>query len=499
MSKTAEVLVVGAGIGGLTTAALLAARGVKVTVIEKADAPGGKIRCVPVGPVHADAGPTVFTMKWVFDAIFAAAGASFDDKVALAPANILARHSWGDGSRLDLFADVDQSADAVSAFAGPREAQGYRNFCAQAARTYAALESPFLKGTRPTALSLAARMAKADVNGLMTINPFQTFWAMLGKHFKDQRLQQLFGRYATYCGCSPFASPATLALIAHVEQSGVWLVDGGMHALAKAMEELCKTNGVTFRYGDGANQLLGEGQTISGLRLASGDMVKGDVVVFNGDPAALTSGALGSKAMSAVPRVAYADRSLSAMVWNFHATTSGFPLVRHNVFFSNNYAAEFRDIFDNDRMPVNPTVYVCAQDRDDNGTLTTSGPERLQLIVNAPPSGDRRLFSQKEIDQCETRTLRLLEEQGLTLAAEGASMSVASPFTFERLFPGSGGALYGRASHGATGTFKRPGSRSRVPGLYLAGGATHPGAGVPMAALSGQLCAQAILSDRGLT
>jgi len=157
---TERVLVVGAGIGGLAAALDLSVRGFEVTVLERGAAPGGKMREVAVGGEagrRLDAGPTVFTMRWVFEELFEAAGASFSDHLTLEPAAILARHAWdGSPGRLDLFADAARSADAIGAFAGAAEARGFRAFCDRARRVYRALEGPFIRASRPTPFSLAA-------------------------------------------------------------------------------------------------------------------------------------------------------------------------------------------------------------------------------------------------------------------------------------------------------------------------------------------------------
>ncbi|GAC1485096.1 MAG: hypothetical protein NVS2B11_10880 [Acetobacteraceae bacterium] len=149
-------------------------------------------------------------------------------------------------------------------------------------------------------------------------------------------------------------------------------------------------------------------------------------------------------------------------------------------------------------MAAAPTVYVCAQDRDDTDARP-SGPERLLLLVNAPATGDRNPFPSAEIDQCRDQALSLLRRCGLELRPTAAGLSPTSPADFHRLFPGTGGALYGPAVHGPMATFRRPGRRTALPGIYLAGGSTHPGAGVPMAALSGRLAASAVMADLGST
>jgi 1-hydroxycarotenoid 3,4-desaturase len=181
------------------------------------------------------------------------------------------------------------------------------------------------------------------------------------------------------------------------------------------------------------------------------------------------------------------------VTWAIHARTSGFPLVRHNVFFDDDYRSEFDDIFRARRLPERGTVYVCAQDREDLAA-DPGGRERLLCLVNAPADGDRRKFDATEIDPCEVRSLALLQRCGLHLDIQTAQqVRRTTPADFNRLFPATGGALYGPATHGWMTLFRRSGATSRLPGLYLAGGSVHPGPGVPMAAMSGLLAAETLM------
>jgi 1-hydroxycarotenoid 3,4-desaturase len=494
------IVVIGSGIGGLAAAVTLAARGLPVTVVERAAAPGGKMRQLAVGGALIDAGPTVFTMRHVFEGLFADAGATLAEHVRLTPLATLARHAWLDGGRLDLPADLAAASDAIGAFSGADEAARFRAFAAETARVFAMLDTSFMQAARPSMPGLVAnilREGKVGPLALFGLKPFETLWSALTRSFRDTRLVQLFSRYATYVGSSPFQCPATLMLIAHAEQDGVWSVEGGMHALARALGDLAEARGARFRFGEGARRIRVSGGRASGVELDSGEVLPAGAVVFNGDAAALGAGLLGQDAAGAAPARPRTQRSLSALVTCTLARTGGFDLTRHNVFFSSDYRREFDELFGARRPPSEPTVYVCAQDRADAGAAAPSGPERLLILTNAPADGDDAPLSDKEIRECEASAMRVMRACGLEIA-EGPK-AVTTPAAFDRLFPATGGGLYGGVSHGSPSPFRRPGSRARLPGLYLAGGSVHPGAGVPMAATSGRLAAAALLSDLGFS
>lgn len=491
---TQRILVIGAGIGGLVTALLLAARGLDVALLEKAAAPGGKMREVAVAGRSLDAGPTVMTMRWVFDRILDEIGENLDDQVTLTPATVLARHAWGATQRLDLLADRAASAEAIAAFAGPTEGHNYLAFCEQARGIHDALKDSFMARERPGLLGLAQQAGFSGLGKLWSASPFDTLWDAMGKSFQDQRLRQLFARYATYCGSSPFAAPAILMLVAHVEQEGVWMVEGGMNRLAEALARLARARGARLRFGEAVDEIVVAGGRAVGVRLAGGETLTADAVVSNADVNAIASGRFGRAASSFAPPTKPADRSLSALTWAVVAETEGFPLHRHNVFFSDDYAAEFEAVFGQGRLPDEPTVYVCAQDRGDVVPAPT-GPERLLILVNAPPCGDRPAMPAQEIGTCLRKTLSRLEQCGFQTRLTADATLATQPCDWEALFPATGGGLYGRSTHGAMASFNRPGSRSRLPGLYWAGGSVHPGPGVPMVALSGMLAAQSVIAD----
>ncbi len=478
--------------GGLAAAIDLARRGAAVTVVERAAAPGGKMRQVQVDGAGIDGGPTVFTMRWVFDGLLRDAGIRLEDLLELLPADILARHAWRDGGRLDLHADIDRSAAAIAEFAGATEAEGYRRFCARSRQIYRTLERPFIDGHRPSPFELTRRVGLGRIDELLSMRPWHRMWPALGEFFRDPRLRQLFGRYATYCGSSPLSAPATLMLVAHVEQDGVWLVRGGMHEVARALAGVAERQGAELRHGAHVEEIIVNDGRAAGVVLVSGERIDADAVVFNGDCGALAAGKLGPPVAKAVPVVKREARSLSAITWCLQARTRGFSLVHHNVFFAEDYRREFESIFGRRIVTEAPTVYVCAQDRAGDDVIDR--PERLLVLVNAPADGDVAPIAADALADIERRTFDLMSQCGLEIE-RGTRAVVTDPSGFDELFPATGGALYGRATHGPFATFARPGSRSRVPGLYLAGGSVHPGPGVPMAALSGRRAAESVAQD----
>ncbi|MFO0690345.1 MAG: phytoene desaturase family protein [Myxococcota bacterium] len=493
------ILVVGAGIAGLVAAIDLARTGREVVVLERADAPGGKLRPFRVADRWLDGGPTVLTLRRVFDGLFADASACFEERVGLRPAEILARHAWPDDTRFDLHADPERSAEEIGRVFGATDAAAFLAFTRETRALFDTLDASFLQVPSPSVFGLIRTHFPSRLGALLAIRPFVSLATDLARRFRDPRLRQLFGRYATYVGSSPFDAPATLALIAHVEQAGVWLVEGGLAALADALVRLAVERGVRLRVGAEVVRIAGSGRGIEGVVLADGERVEGRRVLFAGDATALAEGLLdeGIGRAARIPRTR--ERSLSAMTWTIFATTRGFPLVRHNVFFSGDARAEFDALVQRRVLPADPTVYVCAQDRDARSGATYAGPERLLCLVNAPATGDRDAWQGEEVERCEARVFEGLAKRGLRIERDPANGLRTTPADWHRRYPGTGGALYGQATHGWRSSFSRPGPRTKLPGLYLAGGSVHPGAGVPMAAMSGRQAARAILEDSAST
>ncbi len=488
----AKVIVVGAGVGGLACAIELAARGDTVEVFERHGQAGGKIRTQEVDGARINAGPTVLTLPWVFEELFASAGEDFRAAVPIERAEVVARHAWSDGTTLDLYDDAARSEEAIGSLFGAADAKAFREFQRDTKRMFDISDTYFLRDQRMTVGGIVRRFGGAGLATLASLESHRTMWQALVRRFRSPRLRQLFGRYATYVGSSPFEAPGTLNLITYAESQGVFRAEGGLRGVVTAMEALATKLGVRVHYGAHVESIVVKGGRARGVRTAEGEHAA-DAVTFNGDVSALGSGLLGPASKRAARSTPKNLRSLSAFTITLRGEARGPKLLHHNVFFGDDYPGEFRALMGEERVPDDPTVYVCAQDRADGPG--EGGLERFLVVVNAPPTGDRpQRWGRAAKDAARSATETALARAGLSFR-ETARLET-TPLEFEALSPGAGGSLYGPRSKGPRAVLARAAATTKIRGLYLAGGSVHPGAGVPMAAQSGRLAATKILADR---
>ena len=476
MSK--RVIIVGAGVGGLSAAACLSHQGYEVRVLERAAHAGGKVERTEIAGRIIDCGPTVITMTSHLARVFEAAGGDLAE-VELTPLKVLARHFWPDGSTLDLTTSIEENCDRIAQFAGAREALNYVRFARYAEEIYEVVHGPFLSASE---LSKGAmlRLVVERPRDVFKIDASRTMMKALSSFFGDARLIQLFGRYATYSGSDPFRAPATLNVISHVERLGVRSAD--------ALMRLAVRNGASFEFDCHVERILSRSSRVTGVRTRDGRELMADAVVFNGDVNALATGLLGKGVTRAVRETH--TPSLSALTAAVVGEVSG-NLAHHNVFFSSDYRAEFAELAEG-RIPADSTVYACASDRSEPGR--PPGDERLFLIANAPANHP---LTEKESQSCLALITRTMSRCGVQLRAQ--AHRVFPPSYYQRRFPGTGGAIYGAMTTGMWSRFTRPTARSGLTGLDLPGGSVHPGAGVPMAATSGLFAAEALSADLGST
>lgn len=456
---------IGAGVGGVAAAARLAAAGHRVSVYEQAATVGGKLGRYERDGFRFDTGPRLLTLPQVFTELFEATGSRLTDELDLVPLDPVVRHVFADGTALDSCGDPDEFAARIGAVFGDAAAAGWRVLWRRAARVWHAAWRDILTSTVDSPWTLA-RLAW-HAGDLAAIAPGRSLHWLARRYLPDPRLRMLLGRYATYAGADPRRAPAALVAIPYAELTfGGWYVCGGLRRIADALLRRCDAQGVQVRTGTPVDGVEVAGGSVTGLRLAGGGTVPADVVVCNADALTLYRDLLPDPRRAA----RLAERSLAGFVLLLGRRGP----VGHTVYFPSDYTAEFDDVFVRPRPPADPAIYVSV---DEYGT---------QVLVNAPPQGPVDWRAPGLADRYADQVLATLAARGLDV--RDALRVVRTPADLEAETASPGGAIYGTPAH----RLLRPANRGPVRGLYLVGGSTHPGGGLPMVALSAKIVADAI-------
>ena len=495
----ADVVVVGAGIGGLTAAIALAARGRDVLVFEAADGPGGKAGIAEIDGVEVDTGPSLLTLPGVFDAVLREANTSLADEVTLRRPDPAFRYLYPDDVQLDIHHEPDATLASVASTLGVAAEAELSRFLAYARRVWEAAAPSFVFGGAPSVWSLLWG-GPSKWRAATRIDPFRSMKAGIDAQVKSPHLRQLLYRYATYNGSDVRSAPATLNCIAHVELSaGGFALEGGMYALVRALVRVAQRLGVELRYEAPVERIeLADGRAAA-VYLEDGARISVNAVVANTDAAHLVHHLLPGTARTGIRLQGTPSMSAHNAILRAKRGSSN-PRVAHTVVFPSQYIGEFEDIFDRRRLPAEPTIYACAQ-RVCHGRGAWPDAEPLFLMVNAPGGAEalEEEAAAGELAPPWNAVHARLVGKGLAQPSDSLVWR-RSPEDLASRFPGSGGSLYGAASNDRFAAFRRPPNAiSKVPGLYLASGTAHPGGGVPLAACSGRQAAAAICRDSGYT
>lgn len=503
MSK--RVAVIGAGLGSLATAIRLAGAGWKVDLFEQLPGPGGKANSEQVGAFRFDTGPSLLTMPWVFDALFAAVGKRREDYLEFIPLEIICKYFWDDGMVLRAYADRERLLTELRRTTGEPEGR-VRAYFDRCRKIYDIAGDLFLEYNPREPSTIFSRRFFASLLRVGGIDAFRTMDQAHEQAFRSPRLRQLFNRYATYNGSSPYRTPATLSIIPHVEyEGGGYAVRGGIYAIPSALQTLAREAGVQLHYTTPVERILrepvaGTGRSgAAGRRRGAGFRVTGvvaggeerhyDAVVAGADVRTVYEQLLQDEEAPDIVRYRKLEPSSSGLVF-YWGMKRRFPeLEVNNIFFSRNYPEEFSAIFERGQCPADPTIYVnitakvTPEDAPDNG-------ENWFVLINAPC--DTGQDWEAETARVRARILERLSQLLRTNIADAiGAESVMTPRDIQQKTASYGGALYGISSNSRTAAFSRHPNRSRrYQGLYFCGGSTHPGGGMPLVLLSGKITAE---------
>lgn len=490
------ILVIGGGIGGLSTAIRLATAGQKVIILEQQGQVGGKMGQVEAEGFRWDTGPSVITMRPVFAELFQVAGRRMEEYLTLQPVDPLTRYLYPDGMVLDATRDLARMAEQIGGVE-ERDVAGYLRYLAYAAQLHRITGPVFIYDQPPTPASFL-RVPPWDA---VKVDPLRTMDQSIRSFVRSPYLRQLLGRFATYVGGSPYLAPATLNVIAHVEMTGgVWYPLGGVYAIAQAMARLATELGVEIRTHCPVAQIDIKNGRAAGVILGNGERMAAQAVVANVDVATVYQRLLppGAVTPNQVRKLTQAEPSCSGFILLLGVEGEHPQLAHHNIFFSADYPREFEQIFRQGQPPDDPTVYVAITSKSDP-SHAPPGCENWFVLVNAPAVDDRFDWSVHK-EAYARRVLGVLRGFGLDVDAAIRTRQILTPLDLARLTGAHRGALYGASPNSRWTAFRRPHNRCReIPGLYFAGGTTHPGGGVPMVTLSGKVAAELVLADMGVT
>ena len=460
----------GAGIGGLAAAARLAANGHAVTLVEAAPTVGGKLGRFEKDGFCFDTGPSLLTMPQVFESLFEATG-GWPSDLSFEPVEPAIRHRFTDGTAFDSGRDLHANLEAWSPGAG----DDWAAFLERAQRIWQASKKPFLESALRGSRTLAALTLKHPAD-LATLAPGRSLRELGRRHLRDPRLRMVLDRYATYTGSDPRRAPAALAAIPYVEHSfGAWWVPGGLHRIADVLLERCLSLGVDVQLGRRVTRIALPTVTLED------DQLTADVVVSDADAAHLYGDLVDCAPASR--RLSRATPSLSGFVLLLALRGETEGLAHHTVLFPDDYDAELDAVFGS-APAADPTVFLSRPPG-----MAPEGHEALFVLVNVPRHGPVDWRAQQGYAD---QVLDVMARRGVDVRDRLLWHEAITPADLEARTGAVGGAIYGTSSNGPMAAFLRPANRSPVRGLYLVGGSSHPGGGLPLVTLSAKIVSDLI-------
>ena len=489
-----NIAIVGAGIGGLCTAARLAKAGHSVTIFEASDRTGGKCRTEWIGRYAFDTGPSLLTLPAVYRDFFQRTGDVMGRVLELEEVNPSFDYRFHDGKSVK-FANLSRKKTlaSIEESLGKDAADEWDRVMVQAEAMWDVSREPFIESELKSAASLLKRPHL--LKDLKTIAPWKS---LRGIGIGNPYLAKIMDRYATYSGSDPRLAPAVLSTIAFVEEAfGAWHIKGGVGTLSEKITERCEKLGVTIHLNSNVQEIVLAGDRVTGV-IVNGNKQNFDRVVANADAQFVYEKLLAptNKVVKIRKQLAQQEPSLAGFSLLLGLKPSDTPsLAHHTILFPENYDLEFEAIFTTKTPVEQPTIYICAP--RDPLMVKDKGHEAWFVLVNAPRHSTghdgfdwsdadfKRRYANIIIDQ--------IEVSGIPIRNRLEVLEIRTPLDLQTSVNAPGGSIYGTSSNGARSAFARAKNRSPIKGLYLVGGSAHPGGGLPLVGLSAEMVAQAIL------
>ena len=485
-----RVVVIGAGMGGMCTAARLAKMGHSVTVLEASERFGGKCRSETIDGFTFDTGPTLLTIPAVYRDFFQRTGKHLGQVLTLEPVDPSFHYRFADGSEV-LFSNLSRkkTLDAIEKSFGKDSAGQWDEALKTAEAMWDVSREPFIEHE----LKLRSFFKPTSLRDLFIIKPWRSLRRSL---LKDKRLQMIMDRYATYSGSDPRKAPLVLSTIAFIEEAfGAWHVRGGMGKLAEAVYTRCIDLGVAFEFNAEAAEVLIQNGNATGVRLRDGRIFEAENVVANCDATTLYNRLVPKRyGASERKKIANSEPSFGGFSIFLGLSNKDNVSAHHTVIFPRDYDAEFNSLFDSKTPVEEPTIYICSPTDD---TMAPPGCQAMSILVNAPRHGDFDWSNEEFAAHYCEKIIDLIEISGIPIRNRVVVKEFRTPLDLQRDTFSPGGSIYGSSSNGARAAFLRAKNRSPIPHLFCVGGSAHPGGGLPLVALSAEMVAEAIGTRNG--
>lgn len=496
-----HVVVVGSGLGGLATACTLAARGYRTTVIEKNAWLGGKAAVLEQDGFRFDMGPTILTLPSVLKRIFEESGRNIGDYLDLRRLDPQWRCFFSDQTQFDLVESTEQMLASLRDFTGDqRSADGYARFMKVSERLHDVSDRFFFwksVGGISDTMNLSESFSWNVIRDVCSLRFGRSVAGLVRSHVPDERIAQMIDHFTQYVGSSPEASPAVLCGIAHMQtEEGIWYPIGGTRAVPEALVRLGKDLGVEFITGHKVEEIVVNGRHVTGVRLDSDELIDCDMVVSNSDVVRTHDELLDSTVQRKFRRRRKYEPACSGVVLYLGLKERYEHLLHHNFVFSNDPHEEFDAIYKRGEPAADPTCYVCAPSLTEPA-VAPDGGEALYVLVHTPylrshHDWTKMLPGYRDVILDKLKSTAGMEDIESRIVFEDS----LTPQGINDRYHVLNGAIYGLASHGRlTGAFKPANRSPDVDGLYFAGGAAHPGPGMPMVMMSGWIAADTVDQD----